>query len=124
MEESISPEQMAAYRRTALAREQARQAANVQRRAAAQALAEKAAELLRGQFGAARVLLYGSTAHGLWFTGESDIDLAVEGIAADQFWRAWSAVSALDPAFEINLVDWEDATPALRAAIEREGISL
>jgi len=123
MTESIPPEQMAIYRRTALARERARQEANSQRRAAALALA-KAAALLREQHGATRVLLYGSTAHGLWFTNESDIDLAVEGITADRFWRAWSAVAALDPAFEINLVDWEDATAALRAAIEREGIPL
>ena len=124
MTESISPEQMAVYRRTALAREQARQEANAQRRTAARALAEKAAVVLREQYGATRVLLYGSTAHGLWFTADSDIDLAVEGIAATRFWRAWSAVSALDPAFEINLVDWEDATLFLRAAIEREGVPL
>ena len=124
MTESIPPEQMAIYRRTALARERARQEANSQRRAAALALAKAAAALLREQHGATRVLLYGSTAHGLWFTNESDIDLAVEGITADRFWRAWSAVAALDPAFEINLVAWEDATPPLRAAIEREGILL
>ena len=124
MTEPISPDQMAVYKRTALAREQARQEASTRRRATARALAEKAAALLRGEYGATRVLLYGSTAHGLWFTADSDIDLAVEGIAAARFWRAWSAVNALDPAFEISLVDWEDATPALRAAIECEGIPL
>lgn len=124
MTDSISPEQMAIYRRTALAREQARREAAAQRRAAALALAKAAAALLRQQFGATRVRLFGSTAHGCWFTAESDIDLAAEGIAPDQFWRASGAVSALDPAFEFNLLAWEDARPALRAAIEREGILL
>ena len=97
MTDFISAEQMAVYRRTALARERARQEANAQRRAKALVLAGTAA-LLRQQFGAERVLLSGSTMYGYWFTAESDIDLAVEGIAADQFWRAAAAVDALDPA--------------------------
>jgi predicted nucleotidyltransferase len=74
MTESISPEQMAAYRRTAVAREKARQAANAQRRTAALAVAQAAAALLRRQFGATRVVLFGSAARGDWFTTASDIE--------------------------------------------------
>lgn len=87
-------------------------------------LARRAADLLKREFGAKRVVVYGSTAHGRWFHGDSDIDLMAEGIPAELYWRAWNAVDALDPKFEVNLVDWEDATPALRAAIERDGIVL
>lgn len=115
---------MAVYKRTALARERARRQANEKRRTAALAVARAAAALLREQYGATRVLLFGSTAHGYWFRAESDIDLAAEGIAPDRFWRAWNAADALAPEFEINLVAWEEATPALREAIEREGVLL
>jgi hypothetical protein len=35
------------------------------------------------------------------------------------FWRAWNAIDALDAGFEVNLVDWEDATPALLENVAR-----
>jgi hypothetical protein len=57
----ITPEEMAACRRTALAREQARQAANAARRAAA---------LIRQQFGAMQVVVFDSTVHGGWFAAD------------------------------------------------------
>jgi predicted nucleotidyltransferase len=87
-------------------------------------LARRAAEVLKREYGATRVLVYGSTAHGQWFNSRSDIDLIAEGIPAESYWRAWNAIDALEPDFEVNLVDWEDATPALRAAAEQEGIVL
>jgi len=124
MTECISAEQLAAYRRTALAREQARRQANAERRIAALAAARAAAALLREQYGATRVVLFGSAAHGYWFNEESDIDLVAERIAPDLFWRAWNAAEAIAAGFELNLVAWEEAKPALREAIEREGILL
>jgi len=52
------------------------------------------------------------------------VDLVVEGIASQDFWRAWSALDTLGSEIEINLVDLEDASPALRLEIEREGVEL
>jgi predicted nucleotidyltransferase len=120
----VGAEQMAMYRRTALLREEEREQYAAARRAEALEIARRAADLLKREFGATRVVVYGSAAHGRWFHSDSDIDLMAEGIPAKLYWRAWNAVDALDQRFEVNLVDWEDARPALREAIEREGIIL
>jgi predicted nucleotidyltransferase len=124
MSERPSQEQIAVFRRAAVQREEARREAAVARHTAALAVARTAADLLKRDFGARRVMVYGSTARGLGFHADSDIDLVAEGIPAEFYWRAWNAVDALDPAFEVNLIDWEDATPALRADIARDGIEL
>jgi tRNA nucleotidyltransferase (CCA-adding enzyme) len=41
----------------------------------------EAAEALKARFGARRVVLFGSLAHAAWFVPDSDVDLAVEGLA-------------------------------------------
>ncbi len=119
-----SQEQLAAYKHTVREREQARKQADAERRLAALEVARQAAALLKNEYGATRVVVYGSTAHGCWFNSESDIDLIAAGIPAKLYWRAWNAIDALTPEFEVNLVDWEDATPALLESVEREGIVL
>jgi predicted nucleotidyltransferase len=119
-----SPELMAIYRRAALEREEQRRQQNAARRQGALELAHRAAELLKESYGATRVVVYGSTARGDGFNSDSDIDLMAEGIPPALFWRAWNAIDALDAGFEVNLVDWEDATPALLENIAREGITL
>ena len=124
MTKPYSQEQLAAYKRTALEREQARKQADAERRMAAMEVARRAALLLKSEYGATRVVVYGSTAHGYWFNSESDIDLIAAGIPATLYWKAWNAIDALTPEFEVNLVDWEDATPSLLESVEREGIEL
>jgi hypothetical protein len=55
--------------------------------------------------------------HGIWHPG-SDIDLAVEGLAPEQFFRAWAALrEILPPGLEVDLVDLEHASEALQARI-------
>jgi uncharacterized protein len=88
MSTTVAPEAMARYRRGALAREEAHRRETELRRAAAWDLAHRAARLLREEFGATRVVAFGSLAHGAWFEPRSDIDLAVEGIPVEAFWRA------------------------------------
>ena len=73
--------------------------------------------LLVAEFGARRVILFGSLAEGR-FGAASDIDLAVEGLRGDWF-AAWSAAERLLPGFRLDLVPLEAARPILRAAIER-----
>jgi len=41
----------------------------------------EAATVLKSRFGARRVVLFGSLAHAAWATLDSDVDLAVEGLA-------------------------------------------
>lgn len=121
MEAVITPEAMARYRRAAHARELARQRAIESRRQKAWLVAQRAARLLQEAFGASRVIVFGSLAHGAWFGPTSDIDLAVEGVPADAFWRAWAALDRLDPTFEIDLVAIESAPERLRDEIISRG---
>jgi predicted nucleotidyltransferase len=85
------------------------------------ALGMRCVHVLQHRFGARRVIPFGSVVgHGTWHSG-SDLDLAVEGIAPEQFFRAWAAVRALvPPGVEVDLVDLEHASEALRARILEE----
>jgi uncharacterized protein len=124
METTIAPEAMARYRRSALARETTLQRDSEQRRQAAWSIARRAACLLQEEFGATRVIAFGSLAHGAWFGPRSDIDLAAEGIPAEAFWRAWCALDRLGSAVDIDLVAIESAPDQLREEIVRQGVAL
>ena len=124
MTATIAPEAMARYRRTALAREGAHRLETEVRRQAAWTVALRAARLLRQDFGAKRVVVFGSLAHDAWFGLHSDIDLAVEGIPPEIFWRAWGALDRLDAAVDIDLVAIESAPERLRDEIAEQGVSL
>ena len=121
---TISPEQMEIYRRTARRRESEQQQAMALRREAGWGVARLAAHLLKEQFGAARVVAFGSLAHGAWFNARSDIDLMAAGIPPEKFWRAWATLDHIGGGFEIDLVAEEEVTERLREMIEREGVEL
>jgi len=120
----VTKEEMAVYRATARQREEQERQERLQRTQRALALAQQAAALLKSQFGARQVILFGSLARRGLFHQRSDVDLAVAGIKSQVFWRAWGALDALGHEFEINLVDMETASPALRQEVEREGMEL
>lgn len=84
----------------------------------ARELALRCAHVLQHRFGTKRVILFGSVVgHGAWHP-DSDLDLAVEGIAPEQFFRAWAAIRALlPPGLEIDLIDLEHANETLRTRI-------
>lgn len=82
------------------------------------------AHLLRERFGAKQVIVFGSLVHRVWFTPWSDIDIAVWGIPAHQFYQAVAAVTGISPYFEVDVVDVEDCSISLRRIIESEGIEL
>lgn len=83
-------------------------------------VAEACAQLLKQRFGARRVLLFGSLAQqGVWHE-QSDIDIAVEGLAPADFFPAYSACRDLLPRgldLDLDLVPLEDAYPEMRARI-------
>lgn len=87
-------------------------------KAEALASAQACAELLKSHFGARRVILFGSlVGPGPWHN-RSDIDLAVEGLAPADYFRALSACWELLPqGINLDLVPMEDARPELRARI-------
>lgn len=83
-----------------------------------------AAAILRTRYGAKRVILFGSLAHEAWYAADSDVDLAVEGLADDAIWRAWRAVEEIIGDRPVDLVEVETARESLRSAIERTGVRL
>lgn len=120
----VTDEEMAVYRATAQQRKEQEQEQQRQRIQHAWMLAQQAAKLLREDFGAKQVILFGSLARRDFFHRRSDIDLVVDGVKSQEFWRAWSALDWLGGEFEIDLIDIETTSPILRSAIEREGIEL
>jgi predicted nucleotidyltransferase len=90
----------------------------------ARRVAQEAAKLLREEFGADRVFLFGSLVHPSWFTVWSDIDLAVRGVPPDRYFSAVATVTGMSPDFQIDLVDLDNCRSDLRTAIERDGIVL
>ena len=70
----------------------------------------QAVGMLKAQFGVRRVILLGSLAHPSWFSRESDVDLAIEGLASDDYWRAWRTVEDVITDREVDLIQIETAT--------------
>lgn len=87
-------------------------------------LAHILASLLREQFGATRVAVFGSLNQPDWFDAHSDIDLAVWDIPPTRFYQAVAAVTALSSEFEVDLVDGDACLPHLSKTLEKEAISI
>ena len=89
-----------------------------ERRAQALAAAERCIAHLKGHYGVKRVFIFGSAAgEGPWHTG-SDLDLAVEGLASEDFWSAWAELDRLVPPWlEVDLFPLERAYPEVQAHI-------
>jgi len=121
---NVPPEKLAQYRRTALHRQKARVSKMKPRMDKGWQLARKAARLLREQYHAKRVAVFGSLLHETRFTPWSDVDIAAWGIPAEQTFRAIGAVMDLDASLEINLVDVNTCTQSLLKAIEKEAVDI
>jgi predicted nucleotidyltransferase len=80
--------------------------------------------VLKTRFGARRVILFGSLAHAAWSTPDSDVDLAVEGLVGEDYWRAWRALEAIIEDRPVDLIETEMAGESLRRAIQRHGVEL
>jgi predicted nucleotidyltransferase len=119
----LSPEELKKYRPLeAICRRRAEQAPEISsRRRRAKRAARKAAKLLKTEFGAKEVILFGSLAHGINFTRWSDIDLASRGIPSELFLTAMDTVLHMSPEFKIDLAELENCRPAIRESIETGG---
>jgi predicted nucleotidyltransferase len=84
----------------------------------------EAAAVLKARYGARRVVLFGSLAHAAWFMPDSDVDLAVEGLAGDDYWRAWRLVEEIIGDRPVDLIEIEMVGESLKRAIQRYGIEL
>jgi predicted nucleotidyltransferase len=120
----LAPEEIAMYRAAARRQGEQEQRELAQREKRAWALARRAAALLREQFEAERVVVFGSLVHRGCFTPWSDVDLAAWGIQPQDTFRAIGMVMDLDAEIELNLVDVGTCSTALLATIEQEGVAL
>jgi predicted nucleotidyltransferase len=85
----------------------------------------RAAGILKSQFGARRVLLFGSLAQPFWFREDSDVDLAVEGLKSGKdYWEAWKEVEEIIADRVVDLIEIEAAGESLKQAIQRQGAEL
>jgi predicted nucleotidyltransferase len=94
------------------------------RHARAWDVARRGAQMLKDQFGAARVAVFGSVLRPEFFYERSDVDLAVWGLDERLYLRAVSRLLDLDPEISVDLVEMEFAPSRLREAIEQEGMIL
>jgi len=89
--------------------------------------AKRIAEMLRERYGVGKVVLFGSLAKYLRGTGEfterSDIDLAVEGLPKEEYFKVLSEINRFSE-FEIDLIDLEGCPEFLKRLIKREGIEI
>ena len=120
----LTKEEIARYRAAARkqkAREDKKLAERLER---AWALARQASDLLKEQFGATRVVVFGSLTREETFTPWSDVDVAAWGIRPEDTLRAMGVVWDLDSEIEVNLADVNVTRASVLESIEREGIDL
>ena len=120
----ISNEQMAVYREGWRRRRELQRQVLSDRHARAWDVARQGAALLRTQFGAERVAVFGSLLYPEKFYERSDVDLAVWGLDERLYLKALARLLDLAPEISVDLVEVEFARPRLRAAIEAEGVPL
>lgn len=84
---------------------------------------QSAAEL-KARFGVRRVILFGSLARASWFTPDSDVDVAVEGLRDGDYWEAWRLVEDAVRERQVDFVELESAGEAMRCSIERHGVEM
>src|SRR3972149_5639114 len=90
-----------------------------QRREKAWEMARAAAALLKSRYHAARVVAFGSLIEADRFHPWSDVDLAVYGLASDDYFEAVARVQDVAGEIKVDLVMAERCKPYLRSAIKR-----
>ena len=86
--------------------------------------ARELAKMLKRQFGVRKVVLFGSLARMAWFTPNSDVDVAVEGLETRKYWRAWKLAEDIIADRPVDFVDIESVSDSLKRAIDRYGVEL
>ncbi len=120
---NLPPEALKKYRplEAIRLRRKKQSAETSKRRRRAHAAARKAAKILKTDFGAKEVILFGSLARRVGFTLFSDIDLVTRGIPSSRFFEAMDAMLVLSAEFKIDLAEFETCPPALLKSIEKDG---
>jgi len=121
---AIAPEKLKAYKKSARARLDQKQRPLTLRREESWSKARQAARVLKEQFGATKVVAFGSLVRSTGFNERSDIDLVAYNIAPAAFWRAWCALDRLESQCEFDLIAGESLSGNLLKEINKEGVEL
>ncbi len=92
-------------------------------RAAMRAEAVRLAGLATERFSFRRLYLYGSVATGSPLSVWSDIDLAVEGLPPDDYFKLLGTLSA-EAGYPLDIKPWEELPPATREHVIATGAVL
>jgi predicted nucleotidyltransferase len=112
------PEEIEQYRDGWNQRQDYRERKRKKRKERAERIVSELADILREEFGASRVYVFGSlTRDNVPFHEHSDIDLAVSGIPDERFYEAVGRCLGHTADFSVDLVDLENAEEALRDEI-------
>ncbi|MGJ3247569.1 MAG: nucleotidyltransferase family protein [Elainellaceae cyanobacterium] len=79
---------------------------------------------MKQEYGATRVMVFGSLSHRQWFSLSSDVDLAVWGLSQDDYLIAIACLQYVSPEFKVDLVAMERCRPELAKTILSEGNEL
>jgi len=122
----LSREELRSYRPWLSMERHRRDPEVCRRREDAWKLARVVGEMLKKRFGATRVVVFGSLAREAVFTQWSDVDLAVWGIAPEEYYSAAGAAMdiGLEKGIRVDVVDPGECGPQFLAEIEQEGIDL
>lgn len=121
---NVSEEKMAIYRASAQKRWDAEAEDLSRRYENLWALARNASIILKEQFGAERVAVFGSLVNKDLFHLKSDVDLAVWGMEEKVYFRAVSQLLSMAQGIGTDLVRIEDAKQSLIRRIENEGVEI
>ena len=120
----ISAERMAAYRASARKRQQQKHDDLHDRHQLGLVVAQQAAALLKQEFKATKVALFGSMLSFSQIHERSDVDLDVWGLNSQDYYRAVGCLLALDSKIQVDLVQVELASLRILCAIETTGVML
>jgi predicted nucleotidyltransferase len=122
----LSTEELRAYRPWQTLESYQKDPVVADRRERAWKVARAAAELLKTRYGANQVVVFGSLAKKTLFTPWSDIDLAVWGIAPEEYYSAAGDAMdiGLDSSIKVDIVDTKDCSPEFLAVVDQYGIEL
>ncbi|NCJ06389.1 nucleotidyltransferase domain-containing protein [Synechococcales cyanobacterium C] len=115
---------MAIYRASAQNRQQRYQNRLRHRQQLGLKVAHQASDLLKRDFNAQRVVLFGSMRSPNQVHERSDVDLAVWGLNPRDYFRAVGQLQGLHPEIAVDLVEVETAPSRLGEAIAATGIDL
>lgn len=120
----MSSPALTSYRGTLRQRSKAAGQEQVRRRKQARAAARRAAARLKRDYGATRVMLFGSLAREGRLGPRSDIDLAVWGVAPASYYEAVARVQDVVIPFRADLIRMERSPASLRDHVQQEGVEL